>query len=210
MLKAGVGSPSIMAASGFMKLPANGVDAFAVEGIADHPYDIPNQRIAYGRARARAAGLVLALGRAFAERLLHRELHRRDGGGGEEGPVRVPPRAARQAAALQGRCSNSRPRRPAGASRCRPACTAASRWRRASAATWPRSPRSRSPPTARRKVHRVVAAVDCGMTVNPEIIRAPDRERDRLRPQRGAVRQDQLQGRHASSRATSTTIRCCA
>lgn len=49
MLKAGVGSPSIMAASGFMKIPENGVDAFALEGIADHPYDIPNQRIAYGR-----------------------------------------------------------------------------------------------------------------------------------------------------------------
>lgn len=49
MLKAGVGSPSIMAASGFMKLPENGVDNFALEGIADHPYDIPNQRIAYGR-----------------------------------------------------------------------------------------------------------------------------------------------------------------
>lgn len=49
MLKAGVGSPSIMAASGFMKIPENGVDNFALEGIADHPYDIPNQRIAYGR-----------------------------------------------------------------------------------------------------------------------------------------------------------------
>ncbi len=49
MLKAGVGSPSIMAASGFMKIPDSGVDAFALEGLADHPYDVPNQRIAYGR-----------------------------------------------------------------------------------------------------------------------------------------------------------------
>lgn len=49
LLKAGVGSPSIMAASGFMKIPDNGVDSFAMEGIADHPYDIPNQRLAYGR-----------------------------------------------------------------------------------------------------------------------------------------------------------------
>jgi len=49
MLKAGVGTPSIMAASGFMKIPDNGVDTFALEGLADHPYDIPNQRIAYGR-----------------------------------------------------------------------------------------------------------------------------------------------------------------
>ena len=49
MLKVGVGSPSIMAASGFMKIPDNGVDDFAMEGIKDHPYDIANQRIAYGR-----------------------------------------------------------------------------------------------------------------------------------------------------------------
>ena len=49
MLKVGVGSPSIMAASGFMTLPDSGVDQFALEGIADHPYDIVNQRIAYGR-----------------------------------------------------------------------------------------------------------------------------------------------------------------
>ncbi len=49
MLRCGVGSPSIMAASGFMKIPDNGVDTFAMEGIADHPYDIANQRLAYGR-----------------------------------------------------------------------------------------------------------------------------------------------------------------
>lgn len=49
MLKVGVGSPSIMAGSGFMKIPENGVDTFAMEGIEDHPYDIENQRIAYGR-----------------------------------------------------------------------------------------------------------------------------------------------------------------
>lgn len=49
LLNAGVGSPSIMAASGFMKIPENGVDSFAMEGIADHPYDIPNQQLGYGR-----------------------------------------------------------------------------------------------------------------------------------------------------------------
>lgn len=49
VLKAGVASPSIMAASGFMKIPENGVDTFAMEGIADHPYDIPNQRLDYIR-----------------------------------------------------------------------------------------------------------------------------------------------------------------
>ncbi|MCV2357004.1 xanthine dehydrogenase family protein molybdopterin-binding subunit [Paucibacter sp. B2R-40] len=50
LLRADIGSPSIMAGSGFMKLPASGVDAMAVEGLADHHYEIPNQRIAYGQA----------------------------------------------------------------------------------------------------------------------------------------------------------------
>ncbi|HEX2011210.1 MAG TPA: xanthine dehydrogenase family protein molybdopterin-binding subunit [Roseateles sp.] len=49
-LRADIGSPSIMAASGFMKIPENGVDAMAVEGLADQPYEIPNLRVAYGRA----------------------------------------------------------------------------------------------------------------------------------------------------------------
>lgn len=49
-LKARVGSPSIMEASGFMKIPPNGVDTFAMEGLADHPYTISNQHLAYGRA----------------------------------------------------------------------------------------------------------------------------------------------------------------
>ncbi|MFT3666291.1 molybdopterin cofactor-binding domain-containing protein [Piscinibacter sp.] len=50
LLKCGVGSPSLAVASGFMKLADNGVDPVAMEGIADHPYDIANQRLAYGRA----------------------------------------------------------------------------------------------------------------------------------------------------------------
>jgi len=49
-LKARVGSPSIMAGSGFMKIPDNGVDSFAVEGLADQPYGIANQHVTYGRA----------------------------------------------------------------------------------------------------------------------------------------------------------------
>ncbi|MDE2371028.1 MAG: xanthine dehydrogenase family protein molybdopterin-binding subunit [Burkholderiales bacterium] len=48
-LKAGVGTPSIMAASGFMAIPPSGVDAMALEGLVDHPYAIANQHIAYGR-----------------------------------------------------------------------------------------------------------------------------------------------------------------
>jgi isoquinoline 1-oxidoreductase beta subunit len=38
-----------MEASGFMKLPADGVDEMAVEGLRDCPYDFPNLRIEYAR-----------------------------------------------------------------------------------------------------------------------------------------------------------------
>ncbi|MGH8747042.1 MAG: xanthine dehydrogenase family protein molybdopterin-binding subunit, partial [Burkholderiales bacterium] len=48
-LRARVASPSIMQASGFMKLPPNGVDSFALEGVRDLPYDIPNLRIEYSQ-----------------------------------------------------------------------------------------------------------------------------------------------------------------
>ena len=44
-----VASPSIMEASGFMKLPPNGVDEFGVEGVQDVPYDFPNLRVEYSR-----------------------------------------------------------------------------------------------------------------------------------------------------------------
>ena len=44
-----VASPSIMEASGFMKLPPDGVDHFGVEGVKDVPYDIPNLRVEYSR-----------------------------------------------------------------------------------------------------------------------------------------------------------------
>jgi isoquinoline 1-oxidoreductase beta subunit len=44
-----VASPSIMEASGFMKLPPDNVDEMAVEGIRDCPYDFPNLRIEYAR-----------------------------------------------------------------------------------------------------------------------------------------------------------------
>ena len=44
-----VASPSIMEASGFMKLPPDGVDSFGVEGVKDVPYDFPNLRVEYSR-----------------------------------------------------------------------------------------------------------------------------------------------------------------
>ena len=44
-----IAAPSIMKASGFMQVPASGVDSFAVEGIKEVPYDIPNIKIEYSQ-----------------------------------------------------------------------------------------------------------------------------------------------------------------
>ena len=49
LFTANVASPSIMEASHFMKLPPDGVDEFGVEGIRDCPYDIQNLHIEYSR-----------------------------------------------------------------------------------------------------------------------------------------------------------------
>jgi isoquinoline 1-oxidoreductase beta subunit len=48
-LMTGVAAPSIMAASGFMQLPANGVDRMAVEGLQDQPYDLGQFSLSYAR-----------------------------------------------------------------------------------------------------------------------------------------------------------------
>ena len=54
---------------------------------------------------------------------------------------------------------------------CRTAAPAASRWSRASTPSWRRSSSCRWPTTG-PKVHKVWCAVDCGVAVNPDIIRA--------------------------------------
>lgn len=46
--KVGVGTPSMKAATR-IPLPPSGLDSYAVESLADHPYDIPNQLVAWGR-----------------------------------------------------------------------------------------------------------------------------------------------------------------
>ncbi len=45
------------------------------------------------------------------------------------------------------------------------------------------------------RVHRIVAAVDCGRTVNPDVIHRQVEGADRLRPQRRAAREDHVQER---------------
>ena len=170
LLKVGVGSPSIMAASGFMTIPDSGVDRFALEGIADHPYDIAHQRIAYGRTEpGPQVWFWRSVGHSQNVFFM-------------EGFIDELAAAAKQDPYLFRRALLSR--QP----RCKGVLELA-----AERANWGKP----LPPGMARgialaqsfgsyvaqvaevsvaadgtpKVHRVVAAVDCGMVVNPEIVR---------------------------------------
>lgn len=168
--RARVASPSIMEASGSMKIPPSGVDKFAVEGIADLPYDIPNLRVEYSRQEP---GVQVWFWRSvghsqntfFSESLIDELAHA----------------AGKDSFEFRRALLSKQPRHKGVLELA------------AAKAGWGTPP----PPGVHRgiavaesfgsyvaevaevsvgddgqvKVHRVVAAVDCGMTVNPEIIR---------------------------------------
>ena len=122
-------------------------------------------------AGAAGAPAVVALGGQHAHRL-------RDGDDDGQararrgpGSARLPPGAAREESARASACSSWWPRSRAGARRCPPGRPRASRCTSASAPPWRRWPRSRSR-TARCASTSVFCAVDCGVAVNPDVIRA--------------------------------------
>ena len=67
----------------------DGLSRTGVEGVADMAYAIPNVLVDYHAARSGDSGELLAVGRVFAEHVLHRELHRRDRGGRRQGSARI-------------------------------------------------------------------------------------------------------------------------
>jgi isoquinoline 1-oxidoreductase subunit beta len=170
MLKVAVGSPSIMAASGFMKIPDSGVDRFAMEGVADHPYDIPNQRITYGR---REPGPQVWFWRSvghsqnifFMEGFIDEMAvaAKKDPFEFRRALLSTQPRykGVLEAAAEKAGWGKTL---PAGVFR---GISVAQSFGSYVAQVAEVSVDADGVP----KVHRVVAAVDCGMTVNPEIIR---------------------------------------
>ena len=170
MFKVGVGSPSIMAASGFMKIPDNGVDAFAMEGITDHPYDIANQRIAYGR---REPGPQVWFWRSvghsqnifFMEGFIDEMAvaAKKDPFEFRRSLLSRQPRYKAVLEAAADKAGWGKPL-PAGVFR---GIAVAQSFGSYVAEVAEVSVGADGVP----KVHRVVAVVDCGMTVNPEIIR---------------------------------------
>jgi isoquinoline 1-oxidoreductase beta subunit len=170
MLKVAVGSPSIMAASGFMKIPESGVDEFAMEGIADHPYDIANQRIAYGRRepgpqvwfwRSVGHSQNIFFMEGFVDELA--VAAKKDPFEFRRGLLSQQPRYRGALEAAAEKAGWGKPL-PAGVFR---GIAVAQSFGSYVAQVAEVSVGADGVP----KVHRVVAAVDCGMTVNPEIIR---------------------------------------
>ena len=170
LLKVGVGSPSIMAASGFMKIPDSGVDRFALEGIHDHPYDIEHQRIAYGRTepgpqvwfwRSVGHSQNVFFMEGFIDELAAAAkkdpyLFRRD-------LLSRQPRCKGVLELAAERANWGKPL-PPGVAR---GIAVAQSFGSYVAQVAEVSVAADGTP----KVHRVVAAVDCGMVVNPEIVR---------------------------------------
>jgi isoquinoline 1-oxidoreductase subunit beta len=170
LLKVGVGSPSIMAASGFMKLPESGVDTFALEGIHDHPYDIANQRIAYGRAEPgpqvwfwRSVGHSQNI--FFMEGFID-ELAAAAKKDPFEFRRALLARQPRYRAVLELAAERANWGKPLPAGMARGIALAHSFGSYVAEVAEVSVAADGTP-----KVHRVVAAVDCGMVVNPEIVR---------------------------------------
>jgi isoquinoline 1-oxidoreductase subunit beta len=169
-LKVGVGSPSIMGASGFMKIPDNGVDNFAMEGINDHPYDFANQRITYGRRepgpqvwfwRSVGHSQNIFFMEGFIDELA--AAAKKDPYEFRRGLMSKQPRYKAVLEAAAQKAGWGQPL-PAGVFR---GIAVAQSFGSYVAEVAEVSVAADGTP----KVHRVVAAVDCGMTVNPEIIR---------------------------------------
>ena len=170
LLKAGIGSPSIMAASGFMQIPASGVDSLAMEGVADHPYAIPNQRLAYGR---REPGPKVWFWRSvghsqnifFMEGLID-EMAAAAGKDPFEFRRQLLSKQPRYKAVLEAAAQKAGWGRPLPAGVARGIAVAQSFGSYVAEVA-----EVSVAPNGTPRVHRVVAAVDCGMVVNPEIIR---------------------------------------
>ncbi len=169
MLKIGVGSPSIMAASGFMQIPPSGVDSFAMEGVADHPYDIANQLLRYGRSepgpqvwfwRSVGHSQNIFFIESFIDELA--AAARQDPFEFRRGLLGKQPRYKQVLEAAAAKAGWGQPL-PAG--RFRGIAVAQSFGSYVAEVAEVSVAADGTP-----KVHRVVAAVDCGQTVNPAII----------------------------------------
>jgi len=171
LFTANVASPSIMEGSHFMKLPPDGVDEFGVEGIRDCPYDIPNLRIEYSRQEP--GGVQVWFWRSvghsqnsfFLESFIDEMAHEagKDPFEFRRALLSKQPRYKGALELAAEKAEWGKPL-PAGVHRGIAVVFSFGSWCAEVAEV---SVAADGTPT----VHRVVAAVDCGMTVNPDIVK---------------------------------------
>jgi isoquinoline 1-oxidoreductase beta subunit len=171
LFTANVASPSIMEASHFMKLPPDGVDEFGVEGIRDCPYDIPNLHIEYSRQEP--GNLQVWFWRSvghsqnsfFLESFIDEMAHAagKDPFEFRRSLLGKQPRHKGALELAAEKAEWGKPL-PAGIHRGIAVVFSFGSWCAEVAEV---SVASDGTP----KVHRVVAAIDCGMTVNPDIVK---------------------------------------
>jgi isoquinoline 1-oxidoreductase beta subunit len=171
LFTASVASPSIMEGSHFMKLPPDGVDAFGVEGIRDCPYDIPNLHVEYSRQEP--GGIQVWFWRSvghsqnsfFLESFVD-ELAHAAGKDPFEFRRSLLGKQPRYKGALELAAEKAGWGKPLPAGVHRGIAVVQSFGSFCAEVAEVSVGADGAP-----KVHRVVAAVDCGMTVNPDIIK---------------------------------------
>ena len=165
-----VASPSIMEASGFMKLPPNGVDDFGVEGVKDVPYDFPNLRVEYSRQepgvqvwfwRSVGHSQNIFFSESFVDELAHAA-----GKDPFEFRRALLSKQPRYKGVLEMAAEKAGWGKPLPQGVHRGIAVAQSFGSYVAEVA-----EVSMQPDGTPKVHRVVAAVDCGQTVNPEIIK---------------------------------------
>lgn len=171
LFTASVASPSIMEASHFMKLPPDGVDEFGVEGIRDCPYDIPNLHVEYSRQEP--GGIQVWFWRSvghsqnsfFLESFVD-ELAHAAGKDPYEFRMSMLHKQPRYQGVLKLAAQKAGWGKPLPTGVHRGIAVVQS-----FGSFCAEVAEVSVGPDGTPKVHRVVAAVDCGMTVNPDIIK---------------------------------------
>jgi isoquinoline 1-oxidoreductase beta subunit len=165
-----IASPSIMKASGFMQVPADGVDTFAVEGIKEIPYEVPNLKIEYSQQEPGVQVWFLrSVGHSqnafFIEGFMD-ELAIAAGKDPYEFRRELLPKGSRELKVLTTAAEKAGWGKPLPKGRARGIAL------HESFGSWVAEVAEVSMNVqGQPRVHRVVCAVDCGTVVNPEIVK---------------------------------------
>ena len=145
----------------------NGIDATSVEGAADIALHDPQPAGRSAQPEERGAGAVVALGRPLAYRVRRRNDDRRTGASGRKGPGRLPARILPAASRYRGVLQLAAEKAGWGKKKL-PAGHAYGVAVHKSFNSYVAEVAEVSLESSKIRVHRVVAAVDCGQVINPD------------------------------------------